>query len=72
MAYGIYPVSNFKWPKKSHKNDYIVPSDMRQSDKHLGVILNNDIVVSNAIRRDAPNTLPSSLPKRKQKAIQWL
>lgn len=72
MAYGIYPVSNFKWPKKSHKNDYIVPSDMRQSDKHLGVILNNDIVVSNAIRRDAPDTLPSSLPKRKQKAIQWL
>ena len=72
MAYGIYPVSNFKWPKKSNKNDYILPSNMRQTDKHLGVILNSDIVVSNAIRRDEPSTLPKGLPKRKQKVIQWL
>ena len=72
MAYGIYPVSNFKWPKKSHNNDYILPSEMRRTDKHLGVILNNDIVVSNAIRRDAPDTLPKGLPKRKQNVIEWL
>lgn len=72
LAYGIYPVSNFKWPKKSHKNDYILPSDMRKSDKHLDVILNNDIVVANAIRRDEPATLPKGLPKKQQKVIQWL
>jgi hypothetical protein len=72
MAYGIKPVSNFKWPKKSKNNDYILPSDMRKTDKHLEVIMNNDTIVSNAIRRDEPASLPQGLPKRKQEAIQWL
>mgnify|MGYP003667991778 FL=1 len=72
MAYAIYPISNFKWPEKSHNNNYILPGDMRKSDKHLGVILNNDIMVSNAIRRDEPDTLPKGLPIKQQKVIQWL
>jgi len=72
LAYGINPVSNFKWPKKSNKNDYILPSNMRKSDKHLEVILSNDTIVSNAIRRDSPESLPKDLPKRKQEAIKWL
>jgi hypothetical protein len=72
IAYGVEPVRDFKWPPKTKRSDYILPSDVRQSDKHIGIIINNDIVVSNDIRRHNPDELPVGLPKKQQKVIEWI
>jgi hypothetical protein len=72
IAYGINPVKDFKWPKKQNKNSYIVPEGVRQTDKHMGVIIENDVLVSNGIRTNDISELPASLPKRKQTVIEWV
>ena len=45
---------------------------MRQTDKHLDIIVNNDLVVSNEIRTHQPGALPTGLPKKQQEVITWL
>lgn len=72
IAYGISPVRNFKWPPKSNRALDILPLGMRQTDKHLDIIVNNDLVVSNEIRTHQPDALPKGLPKKQQEVIAWL
>ena len=72
ISYGVEPVKDFKNPTKKLNKDYILPNEVRQTDKHMEIIMNNDVVVSNAIRRNEPEVLPSKLPKRKQKVIEWI
>jgi hypothetical protein len=72
LAYGISPVANFKWPTKAKRTDYILPLGMRISDKHMQIIVNNDVVVTNEVRTHQPDALPVGLPKTKQKVIEWL
>ena len=72
IAYGIVPVRGFKWPPKTKRSDYILPSGMRRTDKHLDIIVNNDIVVANEIRLNDSQALPKGLNKRKQQVVQWI
>ena len=72
IAYGISPVRNFKWPPKSNRALDILPLGMRQTDKHLDIIVNNDLVVSNEIRTHQADALPVGLPKKQQEVITWL
>jgi hypothetical protein len=72
IAYGINPVRDFKWPKKKKANSYIVPQGVRQTDKHMDIIVSNDVVVSNSIRLNDIDALPKSLPKKKQSVIEWI
>lgn len=72
IAYGIVPVRGFKWPPKSKRSDYILPSGMRRTDKHLDIIVNNDIVVTNEIRINDNQALPKGQNKTQQKVIQWI
>lgn len=72
IAYGVSPVRNFKWPPKSNRALDILPLGMRQTDKHLDIIVNNDLVVSNEIRTHQPDALPTGLPKKQQEVITWL
>jgi len=72
MVYGISPVRNFKWPPKSKRTLDIVPLGIRQSDRHIDIIINNDLVVSNEVRTNQPDALPDGLPKKQQKVIEWL
>lgn len=72
IAYGVSPVRNFKWPPKSKSSIDILPMGIRQTDKHIGIIVNNDAVVSNEIRTNQIESLPDGLPKKKQKVIEWL
>ena len=72
MAYGISPVRNFKWPPKSNRALDILPLGMRQTDKHLDIMVNNDLVVSNEIRTHQADALPKGLPKKQQEVITWL
>lgn len=72
MVYGINPIRNFKWPPKSVRSIDILPLGIRQTDKHIDIIVNNDLVVSNEIRTNQPDALPSDLPKKQQKVIEWL
>ena len=72
IAYGIHPVHDFKWPSKKAKNDYIVPDGIRQTDKHIATIVNNDTVAANELRINNMDALPAGLNKTKQDVIQWL
>ena len=72
MAYGISPVRNFKWPPKSNRDFDILPLGIRQTDRHIGIIVNNDLVVSNEIRTNQSDSLPTGLPKKQQEVITWL
>lgn len=72
MAYGITPVRNFKWPPKSKRTLDILPLGIRQTDKHMDIIMNNDVSVSNELRANEPVALPLGLPKKKQEVIEWL
>lgn len=72
IAYGVSPVSNFKWPTKKKQTLDIVALGIRRTDKHMGIIVNNDLFVSNEIRVNQPESLPIGLPKKKQKVIEWL
>lgn len=72
IAYGISPVSNFKWPSKRNKSNYILPLEVRNSDKYMDIIAANDPIVANEIRRDNVEALPKGVKKRKQKVIEWV
>lgn len=72
LAYGINPVADFKWPTKAKRMDYILPLGIRQTDKHMDIIINNDVVVANEVRTHQPDALSKGLPKTKQKVIEWL
>jgi len=72
IAYGVSPVRNFKWPSKRKRSIDILPLGIRQTDKHMGIIINGDIVVSNEIRQHQPDNLPTGLLKKKQKVIEWI
>lgn len=72
IAYGVSPIKNFKWPKKSKQTLDILPLGIRKTDKHIGIIIANDVIVSNEIRKDQSEALPVGLPKKKQKVIEWL
>tara|TARA_R110001592_G_scaffold45210_2_gene144616 strand:+ start:752 stop:1420 length:669 start_codon:yes stop_codon:yes gene_type:complete len=72
IAYGVSPVRNFKWPSKKAKNDYIVPYGIRQTDRHIAIIVNNDVLAANELRINDMNALPAGLNKTKQEVIQWL
>lgn len=72
IAYGVSPVSNFKWPNKRNKTSYILPLGVRGTDKYMDIITTNDPVVTNEIRRDNVEALPKGVNKRRQKAIEWI
>jgi len=65
-------VRGFKWPPKSKRSDYILPGGMRKTDRHLDIIVNNDIVVTNEIRTNDTQALPKGQNKTQQKVIQWI
>ena len=72
IAYGINPIRNFKWPSKKTNNIYIVPNGIRQTDKHISTIINNDVIVANELRINDMDSLPARLNKTKQDVIQWV
>jgi len=72
IAYGVSPVSNFKWPSKRNKTNYILPLEVRTSDKYMDIIATSDPIVMNELRRDNADALPRGVKKRKQKVIEWV
>jgi len=72
IAYGVNPVRKFKWPSKKANKDYIVPKGIRQTDKHISTIINNDVIVANELRINDTAALPARLNKTKQDVIQWV
>ena len=72
IAYGVNPISNFKWPSKQGKSSYILPFLIRQTDKYMDMIVANDPIVTNEVRRDNMEALPKGVNKRKQKVIEWI
>tara|TARA_Y100001972_G_C7638669_1_gene320785 strand:+ start:143 stop:403 length:261 start_codon:yes stop_codon:yes gene_type:complete len=72
IAYGVSPVTNFKWPSKRNKTNYILPLEVRTSDKYMDIIATSDPIVMNELRRDNADALPKGVKKRKQKVIEWV
>lgn len=72
ITYGVEPVRQFAWPKSSKGEVYILPSDMRESDRYWDTIVHNDVSVANEVRRDEPDALPADMKKRKERGMEWL
>ena len=72
IAYGISPVSKFKWPNKRNSSNYILPLEVRLNDKYMDIITTSDPIVTNELRRDSVEALPKGVNKTKQKVIEWI
>ena len=72
IAYGVQPLSNFRFPSKQKRMDYILPLDIRLTDKYMDIIATNDPIVTNEIRRDNIEALPKGVKKTKEKVIEWI
>ena len=72
IAYGISPVSKFKWPNKRNSSSYILPLEVRLNDKYMDIIATCDPIVTNELRRDSVEALPKGVNKTKQKVIEWI
>ena len=72
IAYGVSPVSKFKWPNKRNNSSYILPLEVRLNDKYMDIITTCDPIVTNELRRDSVEALPKGVNKTKQKVIEWI
>lgn len=71
FAYGVEPDrKKTVWPKKAKAVDE-APAPFRQNDEHWRMIVDNDVLVANEIRRTA-SQLPKGMKKTVEKVNTWL
>ena len=71
FSYGVEPdKKKTVWPKKTKAVEE-APAPFRQNDEHWRIILDNDALVANEIRRTA-DKLPKGMKKTVEKVNTWL